>query len=52
MSHPLNLKPILVAMNVSPYLAAALNQAVWLTRKTGAPLVLMQSIPDFSQSVH
>lgn len=42
---------ILVAMDFSPYSAAALKQAVWLARKTGASLVLTHSIPDFSQSV-
>lgn len=52
MSHPLNSKPILVAMDFSPYSAAALKQAVWLARRTGAPIVLTHSIPDFSKSVH
>lgn len=45
-------RSILVAMDFSPHSAAALKQAVWLARKTGAPLVLTHSIPDFSQSVH
>ncbi len=52
MSHELNSKPILVAMDFSPCSAAALKQAVWLARKTGAPLVLTHTIPDLSQSVH
>lgn len=52
MSHPLNSKPILVAMDFSPYSAAALKQAVWLARRTGAPIVLTHSIPDFSKSVY
>ena len=52
MIHQLNSKPILVAMDFSTCSAAALKQAVWLARKTGAPLVLTHTIPDFSQSVH
>ena len=52
MSHQLNSKPILVAMDFSPCSAAALKQAVWLAGKTGAPLVLTHTIPDLSQSVH
>jgi nucleotide-binding universal stress UspA family protein len=52
MSYPLNSEPILVAMDFSPYSTAALKQAVWLARKTGAPIVLTHSIPDFSKSVH
>lgn len=52
MSHPLNSKPILVAMDFSPYSAAALKQAIWLARRTGAPIVLTHSIPDFSKSVY
>jgi universal stress protein E len=52
MSQPPNSKPILVAMDFSPYSAAALKQAVWLARRTGAPIVLTHSIPDFSKSVH
>jgi universal stress protein E len=45
-------RSILVAMDFSPHSAAALKQAVWLARKSRAPLVLTHSIPDFSQSVH
>ena len=52
MSPPLNSKPILVAMDFSPYSAAALKQAIWLARRTGAPIVLTHSIPDFSKSVY
>lgn len=52
MNTQLNSKPILVAMDFSSCSAAALKQAVWLARKTGAPLVLTHTIPDFSKSVH
>ncbi len=45
-------KAILVAMDFSSCSTAALKQAVWLARKTGAPLVLMHTIPDFSKSAH
>ncbi len=52
MSTQLNSTSILVAMNFSSGSAAALKQAVWLARKTGAPLVLPHTIPDFCMSVH
>jgi len=52
MNNQPNLKTVLVAMDFSPYGAAALKQAVWVARKTGASLVLTHSIPDFSMSVH
>lgn len=48
----MNSKPLLVAMDFSSCSAAALKQAVWLARRTGAPLVLAHTIPDFSKSVH
>ncbi|MEZ6035434.1 MAG: universal stress protein [Planctomycetaceae bacterium] len=47
-----NSHQILVATDFSPYGAAALKQAVWLARKTGASLVLTHVIPDFSRSAY
>ncbi|MFN8705464.1 MAG: universal stress protein, partial [Planctomyces sp.] len=52
MSQPPNSKPILVAMDFTASSAAALKQAVWLARRTGASLVLTHSIPDFSRSIY
>lgn len=52
MNDRMNSKPLLVAMDFSSCSAAALKQAVWLARRTGAPLVLAHTIPDFSKSVH
>jgi universal stress protein E len=43
---------ILVATDFSPHGAAAIRQAVWLARQTGASLVLAHAVPDFSMSVH
>lgn len=52
MSAPLNSKPILVAVDFSPNSVAALKQAIWLARKTGAAIVLTHSILDVSQSIY
>ena len=52
MSNPRNSHQILVATDFSPYGTAALKQAVWLARKSGASLVLTHVIPDFGRSVH
>lgn len=43
---------ILVALDFSLSATAALKQAVWLARQTGAALVLAHAIPDFSKSVY
>lgn len=43
---------ILVATDFSAYATAAMTQAVWLARKTGAQIILANTIPDFSKSVH
>jgi nucleotide-binding universal stress UspA family protein len=43
---------ILVATDFSPHAEAALKQAVWLTRRTGASLVLAHTVPDLQRAVH
>ena len=42
---------ILVATDFSPGADAALKQAVWLARQTGAQIVLANTVPDLSRSV-
>ena len=44
-------KKILVAIDFSPHSDAALNQAVWLARKSGAKVVLAHSIPDIREAL-
>lgn len=46
------LKKILVATDFSAFSNAALSQSVWLSRQTGAQIVLANTIPDLSMSVH
>jgi universal stress protein E len=43
---------ILVATDFSPFADAALKQAVWLARQTGAEIILANTVPDLSRSVH
>jgi nucleotide-binding universal stress UspA family protein len=43
---------ILVATDFSPYADAALKQAVWLARQTGARIVLAHTLPDLRRAVH
>jgi len=45
-------KNILVAMDFSPSSEAALKQAEWLSRRTGAEMVLANVIPDLSMSAY
>ena len=45
-------KNILVATDFSAFSSAALSQAVWLSRQTGARIVLANTIPDLSMSAH
>jgi universal stress protein E len=45
-------KNTLVATDFSAFSNAALSQSVWLSRQTGARIVLANVIPDFSMSVH
>jgi len=52
MNNQPNYGRILVAVDFSPSAAAALTQAVWLARQTGAQIVLANTIPDLSLSVH
>jgi|GEM_PF-5918267 len=52
MNNQPNSDRILVALDFTPYSAAALKQAVWLARRTGVPLMLAHIVPDFSRSVH
>lgn len=52
MNNQPNADRILVALDFTPYSAAALKQAVWLARRTGVPLMLAHIVPDFSRSVH
>lgn len=43
---------ILVAIDFSPHAEAALKQAVWLARKTGARIVLAHTLRDLRRAVH
>jgi nucleotide-binding universal stress UspA family protein len=43
---------ILVAIDFSAHADAALKQAVWLARKTGARIVLAHTLRDLRQAVH
>ena len=43
---------ILVATDLSPHADAALKQAVWLARQTGARIVLAHTLPDLRRAVH
>jgi universal stress protein E len=43
---------ILVATDFSPHADAALKQAVWLARQTGAQIVLAHTLPDLRRAVH
>jgi universal stress protein E len=45
-------KQILVATDFSPHADAALKQAVWLARQTGAQIVLAHTLPDLRRAVH
>lgn len=45
-------KQILVATDFSSHADAALKQAVWLARKTGAGIVLAHTLPDLRRAVH
>ncbi len=47
----LNYRKILVATDFSPCSAAALEQAVWLARHSGAKVVLAHTLPDLRQLV-
>lgn len=46
-----NYRRILVATDFSPHADAALKQAVWLARQTGAKLVVAHAIPDLHRAV-
>jgi len=52
MNKQLSCHRILVAVDFSPSAAAALKQAVWLARRTGAQIVLANAIPDQSKSAY
>jgi len=43
---------ILVATDFSPHAAAALRQAVWLARQSGASITLAHTLPDLRRVVH
>lgn len=43
---------ILVATDFSPHADAALHQAVWLARRTGASITLAHALPDLHRAVH
>jgi universal stress protein E len=43
---------ILVGTDFSPHSRAALAQALWLARKTGASITLVHTLPDLRQVVH
>ena len=45
-------KQILVATDFSPHADAALKQALWLARQTGASVVLAHTLPDLRRAVH
>ena len=42
---------ILVATDFSPCSEAALDQAMWIARQTGATIVLAHTLPDLRQLV-
>lgn len=44
-------KRILVAVDFSPHAEAALKQAVWLARKSGARITLLHALPDLRRAV-
>lgn len=44
-------KRILVATDFSPHADAALQQAIWLARKSGAKIVLAHTLPDLRQAL-
>ena len=43
---------ILVATDFSPHADAALRQAVWLARRTGARVVLAHTLPDLRRALY
>jgi len=43
---------ILVATDFSPHADAAIKQAIWLARQTGARIVLAHTLPDLRRAVH
>lgn len=43
---------ILVATDFSPHADAALRQAVWLAKQTGARIVVAHTLPDVRRAVH
>lgn len=47
-----NYDRILVATDFSPCADAALKQAIWMARQTGAKIVLANTIPDLSMSAY
>lgn len=47
-----NYQRILVAIDFSDHSAAALKQAVWLARQTGASITLAHTLPDLRRVVH
>ncbi len=48
----LGYRRILVATDFSPHAGAALAQAVWLARQTGASITLANALPDLRRAVH
>jgi nucleotide-binding universal stress UspA family protein len=52
MQAALNYRNILVAIDFSPYSEAALNQALWVARHSGARIVLAHALPDLMAVVH
>ena len=49
---PQGYERILVATDFSPHAEAALKQAVWLARQSGAKIVVMHTLPDRLREVH
>lgn len=51
MSNLVGFQKILVATDFSPHAEAALKQAVWLARQTGATIALIHVLPDLRKAV-
>ncbi|QDU29075.1 Universal stress protein E [Anatilimnocola aggregata] len=52
MSNHLSFQKLLVAVDFSPASCAAIQQAVWVAKKTGATLTLVHVLPNIRKSMH
>ncbi len=51
MTNTIGFQHILVATDFSPHAEAALKQAIWIARQSGAKIVLTHVLPDFRKAV-